>query len=92
MSGAKLHIDTESGLVHLAQYLDVKSVVLFGPSSVPFFGYEKNRNVSSGSCGGCMWTTTDWMFRCPLGKEESSCMENVSAEMVLKEVSEELSR
>ena len=92
MSGAKLHIDTESGLVHLAQYLDVKSIVLFGPSSVPFFGYGKNRNIAAGPCGGCMWTTTDWMFKCPLGKKESSCMENVSAQTVLKEVAEEMAR
>jgi ADP-heptose:LPS heptosyltransferase len=91
MSGARLHLDTESGLVHLAQYLEVKSVVLFGPSSVPFFGYEKNRNIAAGACGGCMWSTTDWMFKCPLGKKSSSCMEDISASVVLQEVKAELS-
>ncbi|MDD6153665.1 MAG: glycosyltransferase family 9 protein [Elusimicrobia bacterium] len=86
LNGALCHVDTESGLVHLAQFLDVKSVVLFGPSDVRFFGYAKNKNLAAGACGGCMWMTPDWMSRCPLGKEASPCMRAVTPEQVTEAV------
>lgn len=86
LNGALCHVDTESGLVHLAQFLDVKSVVLFGPSDVRFFGYAKNKNLAAGACGGCMWMTPDWMSRCPLGKEASPCMRAVTPEQVAEAV------
>lgn len=84
LQGAKAHIDTESGLVHLAQYLDVKSVVIFGPTDQEFFGYAKNINLAAGPCGGCMWSTADWMFVCPLGHKTAPCTEAVRAQDALK--------
>ena len=84
LQGAKAHIDTESGLVQLAQYLDVKSVVIFGPTNREFFGYAKNINLAAGPCGGCMWSTPDWMFACPLGHKAAPCTEAVRAQDVLK--------
>ena len=83
LSGACAHVDTESGLVQLAQYLNVKSVVIFGPTDQKFFGYTKNINLAAGSCGGCMWSTADWMFTCPLGHAEPPCTAAVSVETVL---------
>ena len=83
LSGACAHVDTESGLVQLAQYLNVKSVVIFGPTDRKFFGYTKNINLSAGSCGGCMWSMADWMFTCPLGHAEPPCTAAVSVETVL---------
>lgn len=83
LSGACAHVDTESGLVQLAQYLNVKSVVIFGPTDRKFFGYTKNINLAAGSCGGCMWSTADWMFTCPLGHAEPPCTAAVSVETVL---------
>lgn len=88
LSGALCHIDTESGLVHLAQYLAVRSVVLFGPSDAAFFAYDKNKKLSAGDCGGCMWMTADWMERCSLGYSQSPCMEAISPECVLSAVKE----
>lgn len=88
LNGALCHVDTESGLVHLAQFLAVRSVVLFGPSDVRFFGYDKNKNLSAGDCGGCMWMSTDWMTRCPLAREEALCMQNITPQQVLDAVRE----
>lgn len=84
LQGAKAHIDTESGLVQLAQYLDVKSVVIFGPTDQEFFGYAKNINLAAGPCGGCMWSTADWVFACPLGHKAAPCTEAVRAQDALK--------
>lgn len=86
LNGSLCHVDTESGLVHLTQFLDVKSVVLFGPSAVRFFGYAKNKNVSAGDCSGCMWMKPSWMSRCPLGQTNISCMQAISPEQVLEAV------
>lgn len=88
LNGALCHIDTESGLVHLAQFLNVRSAVLFGPSDVRFFGYAKNKNLSAGNCGGCMWMTPDWMTRCPLEKTEIGCVRNIPPKQVLSAVQE----
>ena len=83
LTGAMAHIDTESGLVHVAQFLPVRSVVIFGPSSARFLGYAKNENLAGGSCGGCMWITPDWMMSCPLGRNPAPCTECVGAPEVL---------
>ena len=92
LAGSLAHIDTESGLVHLAQFLPVRSVVIFGPSSARFLGYAKNENLAAGPCGGCMWTTADWMLRCPLGENPAPCTECVKAADVLAAVKRILPR
>lgn len=92
LKGASLHVDTESGLVHLAQLLRVPCVVLFGPSDKKMLGYENNSNLSAGDCGGCMWMTKDWMAHCPLGQDPAPCMQSISVEQVLQAVKEHLTR
>ena len=86
LQGARLHLDTESGLVHLAQWTDTPAVVLFGPSAVDFFGYARNTNLSAGDCGGCMWATPGWMHLCPLGHPTAACMQALSVEQVWQAV------
>ena len=90
LAGAVLHLDTESGLVHLAQYLPTKSVVLFGPSDTDFFAYQKNINLAGGDCGGCMWMTTNWMQRCPLSQREAACLRAITPACVLQAVAQAL--
>lgn len=92
LSGAQVHVDSESGLVHLAQFLEVRSVVVFGPSTASFLGYAKNENLSAGACRGCMWLTTDWMKTCPRGFTAAPCTECVSAQAVLDAVKRILPR
>lgn len=71
---ACVHVDTEGGLVHVARAVNTKSVVMFGPTPVEFFGYPSNVNIPSTECGNCWWTTRDWAVKCPRGLEEPSCM------------------
>ena len=82
LAGSRVHIDTESGLVHLSQYLPTRAVVLFGPSAKPFFAYQKNENLAAGDCGGCMWLSRNWMRVCPLGRKPASCLQALTPQRV----------
>ena len=65
LRGAALHLDNESGLVHLATCLGTRSVVVFGPTPADYFGYRTNVNITPIHCGGCWWIDDLWMDRCP---------------------------
>ncbi|MBS1084497.1 glycosyltransferase family 9 protein [Gluconobacter kondonii] len=65
LRGATLHLDNESGLVHLAACLGTRSVVVFGPTPADYFGYRTNVNITPIHCGGCWWIDDLWMDRCP---------------------------
>ena len=80
---AALHIDGESGLVHLRNQLGKRSIVLFGPTPVDFYGYKQNTNIVSEKCLECMWMTDDWFTVCPKGLSAPECMAAITAEMVL---------
>lgn len=90
LDGSKCHIDGESGLVHAATALGTPSVVLFGPTSLEFFGHKENINIAPVFCGGCWWLTQDWMAKCPLDYEKAECMESIKPEKVMKFVLSEL--
>ncbi|MEX3935871.1 methyltransferase domain-containing protein [Paraburkholderia phymatum] len=79
---ALLHIDTDSGLVHMASALRTQSVVLFGPTLAAYYGYPGNINLDAGSCGGCWWSTPDWLSRCPRGLAQPACMAALAPELV----------
>jgi hypothetical protein len=71
---AVLHVDNESGLVHLARCLGVQSCVLFGPTPMSYFAYPENVNMVPPECGGCWWVNQTWMDQCPRGMKEPACM------------------
>ncbi len=77
LAGARLHVDSESGLVHLASCVGTRCAVLFGPTNIDFFGYPGNLNIPPQVCGNCWWTTDSWMSRCPRGLPGSPCMESI---------------
>ena len=79
LANAALHIDGESGLVHLRHVLGGRSVVLFGPTPVEYFGYADNCNLVSKGCRGCMWMTDDWFEVCSRGTAEPECMASITA-------------
>lgn len=83
-----LHLDTEGGIVHLAKAVGTKSVVLFGPTAVEFYGYKDNINIRSGDCRNCWWSTPDWQTRCPLDFDVPKCMEAIGIKTVIDNVSE----
>lgn len=89
LKSSLVHIDTEGGLVHLARAVGTSSVVAFGPTSQPFFGYGSNCNLAPISCGDCWWTAVDWASKCPRGLASPSCMtehspEDIAARALLK--------
>ncbi|RLA87465.1 MAG: hypothetical protein DRG40_00250 [Deltaproteobacteria bacterium] len=81
---ADLHLDTEGGLVALAKAVRTKSLVLFGPTPIEFFGYKDNINLRAGDCHGCWWSKPDWRIRCPKGFDPPRCMDAITVELVIE--------
>ena len=79
-----LHIDGESGMAHLANLTDVQSIVMFGPSPMPYLAYARNVNLRAGNCRDCMCIFEDWMSRCPLF-ESNQCLSAIRPERVMAE-------
>jgi ADP-heptose:LPS heptosyltransferase/ubiquinone/menaquinone biosynthesis C-methylase UbiE len=79
---AQAHIDTDSGLVHLARALHTRSVTLFGPTDEKFFGYRQNINLTASNCANCWWSTPAWISRCPRDLAEPECMAAIQPERV----------
>ena len=72
-----LHVDGDSGMVHMARALHTRSLVLFGPTNHNYFRYAANENLSSAGCNNCWWTTPEWVRRCPRGLAEPECMRSI---------------
>ena len=73
------HIDTEGGLVHLANAVHARCVVLFGPTPVEFFGYPQNINLAPSGCKACWFVTQNWLIECPRHTSGPECMKEHSA-------------
>lgn len=69
-----LHIDNESGLVHMARCFGVTSCAVFGPTPSDYFGYPANINIDPPVCGNCWWIKSSWMSLCPKGYENPKCL------------------
>ncbi len=82
IKNAAIHVDTDSGLAHLAYALHTPAVVLFGPTNASYFGHEPNLNLSSGSCADCWWSTPDWLAKCPRGLAVPACMQAIKPDGV----------
>lgn len=91
LKNAWLHIDGECGMVHLRKVLtNNPSVVLFGPTSIDFYGYDKNINIASDACPHwCCKLTERTSERCLLnGSEINRCMESIKPYQVLDKIVE----
>lgn len=87
LGNALLHVDGESGMVHIAHLTPTNSVVLFGPTPVNYFGYTRNTNLQAPFCGGCMNITKHWMTQCVLGyPPEKQCLASITPAQVLQAV------
>lgn len=73
IKNALCHVDIESGLVHLAHALGTRSVVVFGPTPLSYFGYPENENIPPQFCGDCWATSETWMAFCPRGLAQPVC-------------------
>jgi hypothetical protein len=83
---AVLHVDTDSGLAHLAAAVHTRARVLFGPTDAGYFGYPNQRNIAATPCAGCWWSTPDWLAQCPRGLARPACMESIEPAFVLQAV------
>lgn len=80
---ALLHVDGESGMTQLANLTGTRSVVVFGPTPVKYFGYARNINIVSEKCTNCMCIVSDWMTHCALEyPQPQGCTAAVSARTV----------
>lgn len=81
-----LHIDGESGMVHLANLLNTVSIVMFGPSPMKYLAYKKNINIQSPKCVNCMCISKNWMSHCILGfSKDDACLAAIQPEIVMNE-------
>jgi ADP-heptose:LPS heptosyltransferase len=86
LRGAQLHIDGESGVVHMASCVGTPSAVLFGPTPIEYFGYPDNLNIEPARCGGCWWITETWMDHCPRGFAEPPCLAEIRPEHAVSRI------
>ncbi len=87
---AALHVDTDSGLVHLARAVHTRAVVLFGPTDARLYGHDAHIVVNAGNCAPCWWSTPDWLAHCPRGLKQPVCMSGIMPEQVLAAVASAL--
>lgn len=90
LSKAEFHIDTESGLVHLARAVNTRSIVLFFCTPKSFFGYSGNINIETdGPCKNKFWMTELWWRNCVKGYEYPyPCTKGIGFETVKNAVME----
>ena len=86
ISEASLHIDTDSGLVHIAACLGTVCAVIFGPTNALYCSYSENINISPRLCGNCWWSFYDWMNACPKGLNAPECMNSIEPNDIIKEI------
>lgn len=88
-----LHIDGEGGFVHIRHALKGgKSVVLFGPTSPEFFGYDENINLRSTVCPCCCEHILEkWDEKCLItNTDKPLCMKELKPETVISTILKEL--
>lgn len=85
LKNAIFHLDIEGGLVHLATQLGTKSIVLFGPTPVHFFGYKQNINIVSQTCKECYLLFNDHT-KCAKNMKEPECMYSITPEIIMEKI------
>lgn len=82
-----LHIDCEGGFAHLRHAIKGgRTVVLFGPTDISYYGYQENINLRSGVCPGCEWVREKWLESCTKGMKNPACMYSITPEYVLQKI------
>ncbi|MGH6988163.1 MAG: glycosyltransferase family 9 protein [Caulobacteraceae bacterium] len=92
LRGAAAHVDTDSGLVHVAASLGTRAVVIFGPTDRTYFGYPGNLNLASDACRSCWLKTGNWVDSCMIGDVRPRCMTGVEPGAVATALAELLKR
>ena len=79
-----LHVDCESGLVHVATQLGTRCAVIFGPTDPAHFAYLENINIRADVCAPCCGAWED-ESHCLRDEEIPPCMVAVTPEMVFEQ-------
>ena len=83
LANSILHIGCEGGLIHLATALGTKCLVLFGFTSVYYYGYDRNINIVSDVCYPCANVFYNSATRiCMRGAKEPPCMLSITPQLV----------
>ncbi|MCR5084173.1 MAG: hypothetical protein K6A65_01555 [Succinivibrionaceae bacterium] len=93
LHGAALHIDNDSGLVHIRHSMGKRSLVLWGPTRHEFVGYDSDINIQGG-CSGCMWLTPGWNYSCPRGcpGEDLPCFRGIDPQAIAAQAAQAVRR
>jgi hypothetical protein len=83
LAKSAVHIDTDSGLVHIAASLGTRAVVLFGPTDIAYFGYPDNTNVNASGCNSCWLNSGSWITTCLIGDRIPRCMSSIQQQPIL---------
>jgi hypothetical protein len=83
LAKSAIHIDTDSGLVHLAASLGTRAVVLFGPTDIAYFGYPDHANVHASGCNSCWLSSGSWITTCLIGDRIPRCMSSIPQQPIL---------
>jgi len=86
LANTAFHLDNEGGFVHAAAAFGKRSCVVFGPTSVDYFGYSSNLNFAPLQCGDCWWSEKTWMMACPKGDLAPICMSAYDAEVLARNI------
>ena len=89
---SSLHIDNDSGMVHLRHALHAgPSVVMFGPTDIDIYGYPENINIKSKNCHcfPCEWITSSWNLTCINTDNPHIYMRSIKPEDVMEKIREE---
>ena len=95
LHNALLHIDCEGGYVHFRRALGGgPSIVLFGPTSLELYGFQKNINIRGDGCQkACEWSAKGWYWdRCLRNIYPPPCMASIYPEQVMAEIRHFLSK
>lgn len=82
-------IAIEGGFAHIAKAVGIDSIVLFGPTTVKFFGYDNNINLRSSTCSPCWWRKNNWFtfcqkMNCTVTRDlPSPCMRDLKEDVVI---------
>lgn len=83
---ALVHVDYDSGLVHVRHMTGGRSIVLMGPSAAEKHAYPENEYIQAPACASCEWSTSSWLSVCPRGYEEPVCMKSITVDMVMEKI------
>ncbi len=84
LKNSLVHVDNESGFVHLKHHLGGRSIVLFGPTPIDFYQYKTDICIKgNGCCSWCEWVTDSWHFKCARGFAIPKCMSSIDESEIL---------